>query len=396
MRAEEIAAPARSRWLGAGAAAGLVAWGTNQFTPMLLFYRARLGLSGSVANAIFGVYAAGVIAGLLLIGPLSDRLGRRRVLLAAMGASIAADIALIGGSHAVGLLYAGRLIMGLAAGSAFSSGAAWIKELSGDAPPAAGARRASVAINLGFLGGPLAAGLLAQWAPDGGVLPYLPHLVLTAAALPFAARTSETVPLAGPRGNAAFGGWPAVRYRSDPRFLRVVVPVAPWVFGSVAIAMVYAPGLEAKHAAGLPVAFAALVAVTCALASVLVIPLARRLAGSARQLLTAGLTLIIAGLATDVAAVITAAWGPLLVVLGAAILGAGYGCILVFGLAQVQSLARADELATMTAVFQALAYTGFALPVVLSALQHVASPSTLLLALAGLAAATLAWVVRAA
>jgi hypothetical protein len=83
-------------------------------------------------------------------------------------------------------------------------------------------------------------------------------------------------------------------------------------------------------------------------------------------------------------------------VLGAAILGAGYGCILVFGLAQVQSLARADELATMTAVFQALAYTGFALPVVLSALQHVASPSTLLLALAGLAAATLAWVVRAA
>src|SRR5947209_15691036 len=59
----------------AGVLAG-AGWGSNQFTPMLLVYHARLGLSTTTLEALFGAYAAGLIPGLLLVGRWSDRHGR--------------------------------------------------------------------------------------------------------------------------------------------------------------------------------------------------------------------------------------------------------------------------------------------------------------------------------
>ena len=54
---------------GAGAALFGAAWGSNQFTPMLLVYRQQLGLSTGTLEALFGVYALGLIPGLLIAGP---------------------------------------------------------------------------------------------------------------------------------------------------------------------------------------------------------------------------------------------------------------------------------------------------------------------------------------
>jgi hypothetical protein len=53
------------RWPGAGLAAWRIGWGANQFTPMLLLYRARLGLSASVVQAVFAMYAIGLVPRLL-------------------------------------------------------------------------------------------------------------------------------------------------------------------------------------------------------------------------------------------------------------------------------------------------------------------------------------------
>ena len=52
-------------------------WGSNRFTPMLLVYRHALGLAPGSLEAMFGVYALGLIPGLLLTGPVSDARGRR-------------------------------------------------------------------------------------------------------------------------------------------------------------------------------------------------------------------------------------------------------------------------------------------------------------------------------
>jgi MFS family permease len=196
---ERPASPAgmARRWFGAGLAVCMIGWGTNQFTPMLLLYRARLGLSAPVVEAMFAMYAVGLVPGLLAGGALSDRIGRRRVVLFALVTSMIGGGVLIAGTGGAGWLFTGRLIVGLGSGSAFSAGAAWIKELSSppyeDPAPGAGARRASGAMTLGFALGPLVAGALAQWAPLPTILPYLPQLAGAGAALVLAARTPETV-----------------------------------------------------------------------------------------------------------------------------------------------------------------------------------------------------------
>jgi MFS family permease len=389
------------RWFGAGLAVCMIGWGTNQFTPMLLLYRAQLGLSTPVVEAMFAMYAVGLVPGLLAGGSLSDRIGRRRVVLFALVTSMIGGVVLIAGTGGAGWLFAGRLIVGLGSGCAFSTGAAWIKELSAlpyeDPAPGAGARRATGAMTLGFALGPLVAGALAQWAPLPTILPYLPQLAGTCAALVLTARTPETV-----RVDTAAAGdsrWWRLRIRGlgQPRFLRVVLPVAPWVFMAVSVGFVYVPGLVAGHAWGIPIAFAAALAVAAAGGGVAVQPLARRLARRdvprRPWLLVTGMALVTAGLLAE--AGITAAspvgpWQSVLALLASAELGCGYGITLVFGLTEVARLAQPEDLAGLTGVFQVACYTGFAVPDILSLLQATAPAPLLLLGLAMLATLTLA------
>jgi MFS family permease len=133
-------AVSEAQWLRVGVAVGAVAWGANQFVPLLLVYRDDLGLSAATAQATFGLYAAGLAPGLLLGGPFSDRHGRRPVLVAALVASVFASGLLLIGGQGVGWLLAGRLVAGIASGSAFSAGAAWLKELSLEAAGRGGRR----------------------------------------------------------------------------------------------------------------------------------------------------------------------------------------------------------------------------------------------------------------
>ncbi|MFC7657530.1 hypothetical protein ACFQV8_15245 [Pseudonocardia benzenivorans] len=106
-----------------------------------------------------------------------------------------------------------------------------------DAPAGTGARRAALALTLGFGLGAGVAGVLAQWGPWPMELPYVVHVVLTAAVLPLLVRVPETVP-GGTRRPA-----PIARAVRHPRFLRVVVPMAPWIFGSAGVAYAIMPQL---------------------------------------------------------------------------------------------------------------------------------------------------------
>ena len=72
-------------WLPAAAILLGTGWGANQFTPMLLVYRGSLDLSTGTLEAIFGLYALGLIPGLLLARSLSDAHGRRSVIFPAAG-----------------------------------------------------------------------------------------------------------------------------------------------------------------------------------------------------------------------------------------------------------------------------------------------------------------------
>src|SRR5882757_8687277 len=349
-------------WWGAGLAVAAVGWGAQQFAPLLLLYQAQLGLSTTVVQATFGVYVFGLIPGLLLGGPVSDRYGRRRVLVPTLVASLLGSGLLILGGDGTGWLVAGRLVAGAASGAAFSSGAAWIKELStagsgAGSPPGSGA----------------------------GANPGPRRLTV---AIPLAMRTPETRPA---RRSAPLGvGAHRPSAGLSRRFWTVVVPLAPWVFGSASIALAYLPGLVRAQLGGHALIFSAVVTLLTAAAGIVVQPLARRLDRAAgTRLLASALAIVVVGLLVAVAA---SAWlSPALVVLAALVLGAGYGCCQVCGLLEVQRLAPPEHLAGLTALYQAVSYLGFLASFLLAAAGRLLPPGELLAAVAGLAVLTLVW-----
>jgi MFS family permease len=374
-----------------------VGWGANQFSSLLLAYRVHRGLAESTADALFGVYALGLIPALLVIGPVSDLHGRRAIVRFAGALSIVASLALIAGEHSLAMLYLGRFLAGVCSGAAFAAGTAWIKELS-TAPydpragEQAGARRAAIALSAGFGLGPLVAGLLAQWAPHPLLTAYLPHLAVMLTALVLVIGAPETITKQDRR--LSLRGLLRVPAASHIRFRRIVAPSAPWVFAAPSIAFAVLPGLVAHRTGSFQVGFAAIIAGLTLTLGVLIQPLARRLdrTDDVRGTL-AGLSAICAGTALGALAAQQQSWP--LVIPAAILLGCGYGLCLVSGLLEIQRLAIPQDLASLTAIYYALTYVGFAAPIVLAELQRLTSASTLLLLTAMLLLLTIEEVYRA-
>lgn len=361
-----------------------IGWGANQFSPLLGAYRAEAGLANATVQGLFAVYAVGLVPGLLLGGPAADRRGRRALVLPAAFASTLASLCLLADPRSLALLLLGRFLAGAATGVVLAAGTAWVKELSHPpydrtAHPSAGARRAGLAISAGFGAGPLVAAIIAQWAPQPLRVAYLPHLVIMVVGIALAWRVGEPDRPAPAKG---FGG---VR---EPAFLRVVAPAAPWVFAAPTVAFAVLPSAVGGSVGRYVTVYAGVSAGLTLGAGLLVQPVARRMSNRhVRLVVVAGLGAVIAGL--GVAAL--AAWlgDPVLALVAAVILGAGYGLCLVFGLTEVSRIAGKGQLAGLTAVFYALTYLGFTTPYLLALLEHVAALPILLLALAALAALTL-------
>jgi MFS family permease len=371
-------------------------WGANQFTPMLLVYRRALGLSTGTVEAMFAFYALGLIPGLLLAGPVSDARGRRVVVLPAAVLSLVASLVLMVGEHSVALLFVGRLLAGVSSGVVFGCATAWLRETSvapiGTAQPAAAARRAAVAMTVGFGLGPLVAGLLGQWVAADRVVPYLPHIALIAAVLLAARNTPETVARV-PGGTRMRLSVPGV---GDRRFRTVVAPMAPAVFAAPAIAFALLPSVVGADRLADGIALTAAVTALTALAGVVIQPLARRLDrhASGNRAALAGLFTLAAGLVLGaVTAQTQRAW---LLAPCAVVLGCAYGICLVAGLIEVQQIADATGLARLTAAYYALTYVGFAAPFVLALAAHLAPYPVLLLIAAGVALLTALVVSRGA
>ena len=397
MRPRSSTARGLPPWLRVAGVIFGVAWGANQFSSLLLAYRIHAGVSQSTADALFGIYAVGLIPALLVLGPVSDARGRRAIVAAAGLLSVLASVVLIAGEHTVALLYLGRFLAGVCSGAAFAAGTAQIKELSTapydpGAGEQAGARRAALALSGGFGLGALVAGLVAQWAPDPLIVAYVPHLIVMAVTMPLLIGAPETVVDRHPVPTLrTILRVPSARH---VRFRRIVAPAAPWVFAAPAISFAVLPGLVSDQTGSFEVGFAALIAgVTLAL-GVAIQPLARRLdaVGDVRGTL-AGLAAVSAGTLLGALAGADHSWP--LVVPAAMLLGCGYGLCLVSGLLELQRLASRDELASLTAVFYALTYIGFAAPIVLAELERLTSAPVLLLCATALVVATAVEVAQA-
>ncbi|HEX3516956.1 MAG TPA: MFS transporter [Trebonia sp.] len=333
-----------------------VGWGANQFSPMLIVYRHALGLSAGEIAGLFAIYAATLIPGLLVGGPLSDRFGRRACVLPFAALSPVATLLFVVGPHSLPLIVAGRALAGLCSGMVFGPATAWVQDLSGG--DARSSRRAAFALSAGFGLGPVVAAFLAQWAGDPLVVPYLPHLALGTAALAIGltapgTRRSQSQPgQAGPR-------WPPAALRTREFWLGVALP-APFVFGTVSLAIVVLPE-EVTSARTLSAGYAGLMTVLAFAAGIGVQPAARRVAARRPHAgIIAGLGAAAAGAAVSVAAV--AGPSQVLAGVGAVLLGLAYGLCLVCGLHDAEQLAGPRDRGTVLAAYYVLAYLGFAAP----------------------------------
>jgi MFS family permease len=120
--------------------------------------------SSLVLTAIFATYAVVLVPSLILFGRLSDRIGRRLVIEIGL-ASALAGLALFAAAPSTVWLLGARALQRLAVGMIGGAATAALVELDPDGDRRRAALLAGLAQSAGSGLGPIAAGLLAQWAP---------------------------------------------------------------------------------------------------------------------------------------------------------------------------------------------------------------------------------------
>lgn len=168
-------------------------------TPLYGVYRQRLGLSSLDVTAVYGVYAIVVLFVLLVAGGLSDRIGRRRVLVIAVATTAIGELVLLSAPTVAGL-YSGRVLTGVATGLTLGSATAYLSELAG-LRHARWATPVAVVANLGGQAvGTALAGFCARFLPAPLMTPYLVGLIMLGpVVLLRVLRVPETV--------TTLGGW---------------------------------------------------------------------------------------------------------------------------------------------------------------------------------------------
>ena len=160
-------------------------------TPLYVVYQQQWGFPTSTLTLVFAVYVLGLLATVLVVGGLSDYVGRRPVLAAAVALEVVALVLFLV-ADGVGTLLAARVVQGIATGAAITTLSAAVVDF---APPQARGRAGvvtSVATLLGLAGGSVGAGALVEFAPAPTRLVYVVLLAGTVAAGVVTALLPET------------------------------------------------------------------------------------------------------------------------------------------------------------------------------------------------------------
>ncbi|TPW71580.1 MFS transporter [Schumannella sp. 10F1B-5-1] len=361
-------------WLRVAPIVVALAWGGNHFVPLMQLYEQVFGYSTVEVDLFLASYVIGLVPGFALAGAWSDRFGRKPVMLVGLLIGVIGSVILATASFSVIGMSVGRLVSGVSVAVGMVVGSSWIKELSvTSGRSSSGARRSALSLTAGFGGGAGIAGVLAQFAPLPTLLPYLVQIAATMLAGVVLLRAPETR-MPDPAVRSLLGDLRIPRH-ARRRFVRVVLPLAPWVFAAPALAFAVGPSLVAEQTGALRVGFATLATVvtlgTGTVVQLLSAPIARLTRGRSGVV---GLAFIAGGALLLIAAAVGSGGTAIAAVLIAApLFGAGYGPCMVFGLGAVQDMATPHDLAGLTAVYYSMTYAGFFLPAILAVLAPLFS-----------------------
>ncbi len=348
--------PRRAAFWLVTAGFALVHVGTNLLSPLYGVFAARFGFSTGILATIFAVYAFTVVPLMVLCGRASDRWGRRRLVIAGLAIAASASVVLAY-AQGTGWLFVGRILQGVAMGAISGAASAGLTELEPQGDRSRAAVISTTAFSGGAAAGPVAAGLLAQYAPHPTRLAFVLHAaIITAVAValmawveppPQVSRTRSARPrLAVPAGfarlfarasGAAFSAWAVVGL-----FLAVVPSYASELLSTTNLAVLGCfPG--------------ALLASSC------LTQLVGRSMGYDAGV-TWGLGLLVAGMGSVVAAFPTRSlW---LLIAGSLVAGAGHGLAFSSAVRGVNELVPPDHRGGLLSTLYVALYLGVGGPVV--------------------------------
>ncbi|MEV6688092.1 MFS transporter [Streptomyces sp. NPDC051130] len=353
-------APRGSGFWVVGAVLVLLMLSSSVPSALYVLYQQKWGLSSGTVTVVFALYAVTVLAGLLLFGSLSDTLGRRPVLGAALVLAIV-SMGLFAGAQGLGLLLAARAVQGLAVGLATGAMGAALLELTPSSKPALGAQVNSAGPTVGIGLGGLGAGLLVQYGPAPTVLSYALLVGAFALTLVGVVRMRESAP--GLRGG---------RFRVVPRRIRippgtggrfavlVLTIVAVWSVGGFYLSLGPHLALSLLRSTNYLVGGATVALLAGAATG------AQLLLGRTEALRTAviGLLGLLAGLALVLLALGLGS-APVFLI-ATAVLGSGWGAAFLGSFRALSALAEPAHRGELTAAVYVFAYLAMSVPSVLA------------------------------
>jgi MFS family permease len=324
-------------------------------TPLYAIYQARWHFTPITTTVVFGVYALAVLASLLILGKVSDHVGRRPVLLTAIAVH-AGSLIIFATATGVPALLSARVVQGLSTGAALGAiGAAML-----DMDRELGTFANAVAPGTGTATGTILSALAARFLPDPTHLIYLALigvLVLQAIAVIAMRETVSRAPgvLASLRPEITL-----------PRALRPpVLTAVPVLFAVWALAGLYGalgPALVHALTGSADVVLGGLSFFVLAASAVVAIIVLRRT--SARSVMLFGILALIAGVTVTVVAVSIGSAAVFFA--GSAIAGAGFGSGFQGSIRTVVPLAAAHERAGLVSLLYVVSYLGLGVPAVLA------------------------------
>ena len=331
-------------------------------TPSALYsdYSALWDFSSLTLTLVYATYTIGVLTSLLLIGRVSDDVGRRPVLLVALGVLMASTILFIL-AQSVAWLFVARGLQGLATGAAISAASAALLDLHPRHDPTAVGLANAVASAGGIGLGALVSASVVELGEAPRVLPYVVLLVLFAVA--FAGAYWMREPVADRTRLRLSVQHPAVpRAARRPFFLAGLAVVSSWSIAGLFLSL--SPALSAH-----------LFDTTNVIVSTIGIVIIG-LSGAASQLLlgrtapwigaTAGSIALAAGTLLIVAAAATGSGATFLI--GSLLSGGGYGIAFLGSLRILVAAIPPHHRAEVLSAFYVVAYLSLSVPAVLAGL----------------------------
>ena len=374
-----------SFWL-LGLILALLLFAASAPSPLYREYQTAMGFSPLTLTAIYASYAAGGIATLLTTGRLSDHLGRRPVLIAALAVEVLAMLLFIWATEVL-VLFVARILTGAGIGIAAGAASAWLLDLSPPTDPQLGSVVNGAGPLLGLGGGALFAAVLAEYGPDPFSLAYQVLAVIYLIAI---------VTLAAvPGGDRRRPGWrtsmrPSIGVPATvrPTFLAATPAiVGMWALGGLYLALGPSLALETLGTTNRLVGGLIIFALcgTGAVASFLL----RR--ADANRLLVAGAAVVIVGVAVTLLGVLSG--NPALLYGGSVIAGVGLGGGFSAFVRATAPLVLPEQRGALVAAIYVVVFVSFSVPTIIAgALVSVFGlPSTALgygVAVIGLAAIT--------